>query len=161
MTSAAAAKPTSRADMLAIWGLVLLMLANIWLDRKWPDSLAHVLVRYAQTTWFLAWFGSKIWRGYRRRQPYWTGQSWRRYLLLTAMPVGVLVAFFALVLAFDARPNLFGSRESALRTIFALFDVALMLVAVAGVMRALDWLERGEPSEQFTRTRWFQRQTAR
>jgi hypothetical protein len=158
MTSTAAAKPT-RADTVAIWGLVVLMLASIWLDRQWPGSLAHVLVRYAQMVWFLLWFGSKIRRGYQRRKPHWTRDSWIRFFRLAAMPFGALVVFLALVYAFDARPELFGSRGSSVRLMSAFFDIALMLVGVVGVIRALDWLERGEPSEQFTRTRWFQRKS--
>ena len=33
-------------------------------------------------------------------------------------------------------------------------------VGVAGLTVAMDWLAKGEPSEQFPRTRWFQRRRA-
>lgn len=146
-----------RTETLAICGLAILTWAYIWLDRQWPGSLSHVLVGYAQKAWVLVWFSSKIWRGYRRRRPYWMPESWRRYLKLAAMPFAVLVLFFALVLTFDAKPELFGSRASVVRLISALVDIALMLIAVIGLVRALGWLEQGEPSEQFTRTGWFTR----
>jgi hypothetical protein len=36
----------------------------------------------------------------------------------------------------------------------------MMLLGVVGLIAAADWLAKGEPSEQFTRTRWFQRRRA-
>jgi len=148
-----------RYDQIAPAGAAALMLAKIWVDRRWPDSLAAAILFYVWSAYFLAWFGSKIWTGYQRRKPYWTRASWIRFFRLAAMPVGVLIVFFALVFAFDAQPTLFGSRGSTVRVMSALLDLALMFVGVAGVMRAIDWLERGEASEPFTRTRWFQRKS--
>jgi hypothetical protein len=68
------------------------------------------------------------------------------------------VVFFALVLLLDYRPTMFGARHSMTRFTWGLFDLALMFIGVSGLMVALDWLVKGEPSQQFTRTRWFQRQ---
>ena len=109
------------------------------------------------TIYFLAWFGSAIRRGYLRRRPYWTRESWIRYLRLAAMPVGVVALFFALVLANDYQPEVFGGRDSTLRLMSAFFDIALMFVGVIGIVMAIGWLTDGEPSAQFTRTRWFRR----
>ena len=33
----------------------------------------------------------------------------------------------------------------------------MMLLGVAGLIVAVDWLAKGDPAEQFTRTWWFQR----
>ena len=105
----------------------------------------------------LAWFGSKTWTGYQRRRPYWTAESWRRYLRLTAMPVFVLILFFAELALFDVKAirPVFGAPHSGLRTVWILIDFALMGFGAIGLAVAIGWLERGEPSEQFTRRRFF------
>lgn len=155
MASTATGK-SGRTDALIIV-LAILTGLRIWLDRQWPGSLPAVLTGYAFTAFFLAWFGSRIWIGYRRRSPHWTGASWRRYLRLAAVPLAAVIVFLALAYLFDARRSLFGSPESTLRVLFILFELALMLLGVVGFGMVLDWLTRGEPSEQFTRTRWFRR----
>jgi hypothetical protein len=41
-----------------------------------------------------------------------------------------------------------------------LLSLALMLFGAFGIAMAIHWLSSGEPSEQFTRTRWFRRKAA-
>lgn len=142
-----------------MFGFVILGLLKIWIDRRWPDSRWATAVMYVYSLWFLAWFGSKVVKGYRRRKPYWTGDSWRRYLRLVAMPVLALVLLFTELFLTDINGSgiVFGAPRSALRTVWVLIDLALMGLGAVGLSIAVDWMSRGEPSEQFTRTRWFRR----
>lgn len=158
MTSTSTAK-LERTDALGFWGFAILSLLQIWLGRQWPGSRPAVLASYACTTFFLAWFGSMVWTGYRRRRPHWTAESWRRYVRLAAMPVMALILLMGEVYLFDVKRNwsVWGPPESALRAAWIVIDLALMALGVVGTMMALDWMKRGEPSEPFTRTRWFRR----
>lgn len=151
--------PQGKFDKYMMGGCALLSFLYIWVDRRWPGSSARMVVWYPWQVLFLIWFGSKIRAGYLRRRPYWTRDSWRRYLRLTAMPVTAVVLFLGLVYLSDLYPGLLGPAHSVARGVSAAALVILMLVAVAGIMRGLDWLTDGEPSEQFMRTRWFQRPT--
>jgi len=140
-----------------MWGVAVTMWLQIWFDRRWPGSPDYHLAFYANMLLSLGWMGYLSWTGYRRRRPFWTRESWRLYRQLAWMPVAALVVFMALVFAFDARPSLFGAHESATRLSFIAVDLTLMLFGVVGVVMAIGWLTDGEPSEPFTRTRWFRR----
>ena len=102
------------------------------------------------------WFSVKIRLGYLRRRPYWTRASWLRYLRLVALPVIALIVVLWLSSGYPSWIVL-GAPRSALRSVWIVIIFALMILGVSGVIRADDWLTKGEPSEQFTRTRWFQR----
>ncbi len=52
-----------------------------------------------------------------------------------------------------------GAPHSATRIVWIVIMLAMMILGVSGFTAAIDWMEKGEPSEQFTRTRWFQRRT--
>ena len=163
MATAADAR-SFRNRQFVMWGFLVVQIVRIWLDRKWPDSLASQIALWVMGTYFICWFGYMVWTGYRRRLPYWTPESWRRYLRLTAMPVAVIVLFFVSVFLFDTDLYsketfrlVFGQANSALRMAWVIIDLTLMVVGATGLVAAIDWLNRGEASEQFTRTRWFRR----
>jgi hypothetical protein len=150
---------TNRPGMLWIWGFLILSGLRIWLDRSKPESTAAAVVFYASLAYFLVWFGSRAWIGYRRRKPYWTRESWHRYLRLTAMPVFALILLFSELYFFDngGSRTIFGEARSSLRTVWVLIDLALMAIGAVGGTLAIEWLARGEPSQQFTRTGWLRR----
>jgi len=158
MTAASTGRP-ARTDTVGMWGFLALSLVKIWFDRRWPGSWPSTLASYAYSTWFLAWFGARFWSGYQRRRPHWTAESWRRYARLVAMPVIALILLFGELYLFDMKGSrtLFGAPKSSLRTIWVLIDLALMAVGAIGLVMAIEWLRKGEPSEPFTRTRWFRR----
>jgi hypothetical protein len=76
---------------------------------------------------------------------------------LAAMPV-VAVAVVLYFSSFDNSSTALGPAHSAMRMVSAVTLTALLLLGAIGLGVAVDWLVRGEPSQQFTRTRWFQRQ---
>lgn len=136
---------------------VVLPALTILAERSWPGSAAATVVRIVWFSTVAIWIGLKIRTGYRRRRSHWTRQSWVRYLRLAVMPVVAL----ALVLywsSFDFSTHTFGAPESATRLVWVGLMLSMMILGALGVIVAIDWMERGEPSTQFTRTRWFQRQ---
>ena len=141
-----------------MWGFVILSALKIWLERRWPTSLAATLASYACLVLFLIWFGSEAWAGYQRRRPHWSRESWRRYLRLAAMPVVAIVLLFIELAFLDPKgTGIFGAPKSMLRIVWMGIDLMLMGFGAIGLSSAVDWLRDGEPSEPFTRTRWFQR----
>lgn len=155
MTTVAVRSARTRAVL--IWGFAAVMWVRIWLDHKWPGSGAAVASHYAMDTCFAAWFGYRIWSGIQRRRPYWTRESWFRYLRLISMPLIALVLLFTELALFDRGPNhaVFGANDSLGRWLWILIDLSLMIFGIIGIWRSVDWLESGEPSAQFTRRRWL------
>ena len=138
------------------WGLVAftgLIVANAVVGRWKPGSVAATLLTYAFVGSMTIWLGLRIRQGYRRRRPYWTRESWLRYLRLAAMPVGAVI----LVLVMSTGPAIraMGAPQSITRNVGAVILVTLLLFGAVGLVIALDWILRGEPSEQFTRRRWI------
>jgi hypothetical protein len=149
MTTAAVRK-SERWSLVGLVGLPMLLILT---DRWWPGSIAATLVRIAFYSFFPIWLGLKIRTGYSCRRPHWTRESWRRYLRLAVMPV-VAIGLAALLLS---SRDLLGAPQSATRMVWFVIMFAMLLFGGLGLITAIEWLERGESSEQFTRTRWFQR----
>jgi hypothetical protein len=147
MTSATPKRPVS-----FLWPVAITTWVQIWLEHRWPGSLAHRLAFWANLLLVLVWFGYQVWTGYQRRQPYWTRESWLRYLWLTWMPVAAVALFLTGAYALD--PGVLG-RPAPIVGIVPLLGLAVF--GVIGVYMAINWLTDGEPSEQFTRTGWFRR----
>jgi hypothetical protein len=135
---------------------VVLSLVSLVTNHWWPGSAAGTIARALWFVFTTVWMGLKIRAGYQRRRPHWTRESWLRYLRLAVMPVAA-IALMLYLSSFDMSLNTFGAPRSTTRGVFAFSMLALMILGVIGTLRAIDWMERGEPSEQFTRTMWFQR----
>jgi hypothetical protein len=136
----------------------VLMLVNLALTVWQPGTMAHAAVNGAFVASVPLLIGVRIRNGYLRRRQHWTRESWLRYLSLAWLPVAAIVVFFALVLMFDYGPGVFGSPGSPARRTFIAVELALMFFGASGLLKAVNWLTDGEPSQQFTRTAWFQRQ---
>ena len=72
---------------MEVFGFLGLALLNIGVGRYWPGSVAASLVSYVFLGGMTIAFAVRIRAGYLRRKPYWTRDSWLRYLRLAAMPV--------------------------------------------------------------------------
>jgi hypothetical protein len=132
-------------------------LLTIALDHWQPGTLAAKLANYAFIAYGTFWFAFSVRKGFLLRRPYWTRESWMRYLRLAAIPVAAIAVVLYLS-SFDSLPPVFGPRGSATRRFFVIAMVLLLLFGAGGLAVAVNWLTDGEPSQQFTRTRWFQRQ---
>ena len=137
-------------------GVVGLQGIAIAIGNWWPESTAETVGRSVAFSWLAIWLGLKIRAGYQRRRPHWTQESWLRYLRLAVMPV-LAIGLVLFLSSLDPSTNALGAPRSATRLVWILIILAMMILGAIGVITAITWLEKGEPSEQFTRTRWFQR----
>ena len=138
---------------------IILMVANIVVGKWMPDSLAATLVSYAFIGSMTIWFSLRIRMGCRRRRPYWTRESWLRYLRLAAMPVAATI--FVLAMSTERAIRMMGPAQSTTRGVSAAVLVLLLLLGAFGLATAVDWLTRGEPSDQFTRRSWIPRRRSK
>ena len=141
------------------WVVIILMVANIVVGEFMPGTLTATLVSYAFIGSMTLWFGLRIRTGYRRRRPHWTRESWLRYLRLAAMPVAATI--FVLAMSTETGLRMMGAAQSTTRTISAIVLVTMLLLGAFGLSVAVDWLTRGEPSDQFTRRSWIPRRTSK
>ena len=135
------------------WKAVLLLaavIAQVVADRL-PASVLATTLKYLGLGYVLLAIAHTARAGYRRRLPYWTRDSWRRFCRVCAIPAGVLVIALGIIAAQDYHLLVIGARGSILR--FA--AIAALLVLMAGgawrLSKALDWLTDGDPAQQFTR----------
>jgi hypothetical protein len=160
MTSATKRGNARQPQQMPFLGFVGLMLLNIAVGWYWPGSTAATIVKTVYLSWVPIWLAFRIRAGYLRRRPYWTRDSWLRYLRLAVMPVVALGLVLFLASSFDTSASVVGAPRSVTRAVWFVIMLAMMLLGAIGLMVAIDWLRKGEPSEQFTRTRWFQRRRA-
>ena len=137
------------------WVFIILTVANIVVGEWMPGTLAATLVRYAFLGSTTLWFGLRIRTGYRRRRPYWTRESWLRYLRLAAMPAAATI--LVLTMSTETGMRMLGPAGSTTRSVSAIVLVTMLLFGALGLASAVDWLTRGEPSDQFTRRGWWPR----
>ena len=142
---------------VAVWVSLALSLLNIVVGRRWPGSLAATLASRAFIGFGTVWLVMRIRQGYLLRKPHWTRESWFRYLRLAAMPVAAVavVLYFS---SFDNMSDALGAPHTTTRMVWAIALTTLLIFGAIGLGVAVDWMVRGEPGQQFTRTRWFQRQ---
>jgi hypothetical protein len=159
MTTATKHEGSSRRQSVESIGFLGLLLLNLGVDHYWPGSVSATIVRYVFFGVATVALAARIRAGYLRRRPHWTVTSWLRYLRLAAMPV-IALSLVLYLSSFDMHSNALGAPHSTTRAVIAAALVAMMLLGVIGLIVAMDWLAKGEPSEQFTRTRWFQRRRA-
>ncbi len=87
--------------------------------------------------------------GYRLRRPHWTPQSWRRFLSVTAVPLGMLILGVALMFWFEADRTPFGAPGSDLRRAFVAVLIVSLVFGLLGSILALMWFRYGRPDKQF------------
>jgi len=93
--------------------------------------------------------------GYLRRRPYWTPDSWRRFLNACSVPVGALVIMVLMITALEWKLPMVGGSGSATRGFWAAGTIVFMVIGVVGLVTAIEWLNQGDPSRQFALPRWL------
>jgi hypothetical protein len=149
-----------RAQPREFFVFIGLALLNFGVSRYWPESVTATVVKYVYLSWVPVWFAFRIRAGYLRRKPHWTRASWLRYVRLAVMPV-IALALMLYVSSFDMSADTLGAPGSSTRAVWVVILLAMMLLGAVGLAVATDWLTQGEPSEQFSRTGWFQRRRVR
>ena len=151
--SSVAPHPREQPFGAPYWAFTALLIANVAADIWMPDSTIARLVSYAFLASGAIWFGLRVRTGYRRRRPYWTRESWLRYGRLAAMPVAAIV--FALAMSTETGMSLMGPARSTSRNVWATVVVLSLLFGTVGLVAVLEWLMKGDPAQQFTRTSWL------
>jgi hypothetical protein len=93
--------------------------------------------------------------GYLRRRPYWTLDSWRRYLKACSVPVGALAIMVFMMVALEWRLPFVGVSRSTTRGLWAAGTLLFMVIGVGGLVSGIEWLNRGDPSRQCALPRWL------
>lgn len=132
--------------------MLMLVVATVARDAWYSDGL-----RYVALTYMIGDFLWRIQEGYRRRRPYWTADSWRRYLLACTIPLGAFAMMIAIAVAIDMKLPVVGASRSALRTVWVSGILLGLLVGGVGLSVVVGWLTDGEPSRQFSLPRWLTR----
>src|SRR4051812_32108620 len=68
--------------------------------------------------------------GYLRRRPYWTPESWRKYLAACSFPVAALLVSIAMMMAVEWHLPIAGVANSDARATWASMLIGLMIVGV-------------------------------
>lgn len=127
-------------------GMLAMLPASVW-----PASTTAKVLRYAAMAYIVGSLLLRAHAGYRRRLPYWTRASWRRFLTFCAMSGAALVICLGMALAVDSKLPIVGAAYSTMRSIWVLVMMAFMLAGAAGLTNAVFWLSEGDPSAQFTK----------
>lgn len=131
---------------------ILTVTASLLPDSWLSDGLRYLAAAYISIDLIL-----RARAGYLRRRPFWTTDSWRRYLTACAVPVAAIGIMLAMMVALEARLPIVGEARTALRTVWAVGTLAFMLIGVIGMVSAIEWLHRGEASSQFSLPQWLSR----
>ena len=135
---------------LASAAAMLLMLVSYFLPESWvSDSIRYFGLGYIGFGLILHAIA-----GYRRRRPFWTADSWRRYLSTTAIPLAALGVMFTMTVLVDWGHPIAGSSHSTARTIWVAGILALVLVGAGGLVAMIHALHDGEASEPFSLPAW-------
>jgi hypothetical protein len=134
---------TSRGTLIGI-AIVASIAGNLL-----PPSNFSVVLRYVAVGVILIDMLLTAREGYRRRRPYWTADSWRRYLAACAVPVGALVILACMLAALDYRHPWVGAARSTTRAIWAAIMTVLIVIGGGGLAIAVQWLALGDPTRQF------------
>jgi len=135
-------------------GIPLALVAMVAADLL-PESRLSAGVRYLALGYLTLDFLFRLRVGYSRRRPYWTQESWRRYLVACSVPVGALLLMAGMMVALEWKMSFVGAARLAVRGVWVGSLVICLLVGVAGLSVALDWLTTGEASRQFALPRWL------
>lgn len=142
---------TSRSvgGILAMFGLLL---ASVL-----PASPLTSGIRYLAVGYVLLDLLLHARTGYLRRRPHWTRDSWRRYFIACALPLGAIAVFACMMVAVEQRLPIVGPPRSTARGLWIVAMMSFMVVGVGGLVSAIAWLAQGEPSRQFPWPRWLAR----
>jgi len=124
----------------------------VFIASRFPDSTLANVVEYSALGYLTLDIVLMARAGYLRRRPYWTAESWRRYLAACAIRVGALLAFLGMAAAIDFKLAVVGAPGSPLRAVWIGAALVFFLVGVWGLTSAISWLTEGDPAQPFTRS---------
>jgi hypothetical protein len=137
----------SLANLIAVVGLAA--------PAVFPESTIAVGWRNLALAYILIDLLLRVRAGIVRRSPYWTRDSWRRYLLACTVPVVSLIMMVLMMIALERRLPFVGASQTPARAVSATVMLVFMLVGAIGTVMVIEWLHDGDPSRQFAIPRWL------
>ena len=128
---------------------------NLAINKWRPDSITSQVSNFAMIATLIIWLGLSFRAGYLRRRPYWTRDSWLRYARLASLPMVAIL--FVLTMSTESGMRLMGEARSSTRALWVIALLVLLVLGAIGIVLALQWLRKGDPSVQFTRSSWLPR----
>jgi hypothetical protein len=112
---------------------------------------------YAQSVVGVATMLYWLLQGYHRRRPFWTRDSWMRFI--AACTFGLLVALAPIGLELAEAREILATRDMSAddRSLWALGMVALMLIGTAVLVLSVGWFAHGEARRPFPSLRHRER----
>ena len=124
----------------------------MFIASRFPDSTPANVVEYAALGYLTLDIVLMARAGYLRRRPYWTAESWRRYLASCAIYPFALLAPLGIAVAVDLKLAVVGAPGSLLRAAWIGAALVGLLVGAWGLVRAISCLTEGDPAQPFTRS---------
>src|SRR6266545_4135958 len=143
---------TSRRSVGNILAMLVLFVGSLLPESGFAVGLRYLALGYISIDILL-----RARAGYLRRRPYWTRDSWRRYLKACSVPVGALVILVCMMAALEWRLPIVGAARSTVRGVWAVGTLVFMLIGAGGLVTVIEWLAQGDPSRQFALPRWLTR----
>jgi hypothetical protein len=135
------------ANLLA---MVVIAAAGAMPDSALADGLRYLALGYIGIRLIV-----RARAGYVRRRPYWTAESWRRYLIACSVPAGALLILVCMLAGLEWRPTMFGAARSATRSAWGAVTVVFMIIGAGGLAVAIESLATGDPTRQLRWPRWL------
>ena len=86
---------------------------TMFVASRFSDSTLANVVEYSALFYLTLDIVLMARAGYLRRRPYWTPESWRRYIAACAIRVGALLVFMGMAAAIDFKLAVVGAPGSA------------------------------------------------
>ena len=137
-------------------GLAMLALFISTASHSWLTTMLGVV----GGAYVVLEFGLTARAGYLRRRLHWTPGTWRRFLAVCSAPAAALAISIAMAAAVEMRLPIAGPSNSPARSVWAGGIIGFMVIGVGGLVAAIEWLARGDPSRQLSWPRWFRRGSA-
>jgi hypothetical protein len=144
---------TAARSLINLLALIALVVAGLL-----PPSPLQAWVRYPVLVYLMVGFLLRVRAGYLRRKPHWTSESWRRYLMVSSVPLIALVLMVGMMYAVEWKLPIVGGPRSPARGVWVGGIVTLLVFGAIGTSVMVEWLNGGEASRQFTLPRWLTRQ---
>lgn len=143
---------TTRRGIGNLLAMVAMVVANVL-----PPSWFTKGLKYVASAYILGGFLLLVRTGVRRRRPYWTAESWRRFLAVCAVPVGALVIMVCMMTALELRWPIAGVALSHAREVWIVIMMFFMIVGTGGLVIMISRFADGEPTRQFALPEWLTR----
>jgi len=141
--------PRRRSPWLGLAPGLVLLIRFVLPESPLGSAISEALI-YAVLGYMLIDALLSIRSGYLRHRPFWSGESWRRFLTAVAIPVGMTLLGVGMMTALELRLPIVGAPRSPLRGAWALGTIGFLLVGVVVLMGMVERFGQRDPNKPFT-----------